>query len=223
LPYPFAHPAAVLPMARFGVPSALAIGSVVPDFWYFVPLVARADSHSLAGLAWFCVPAGLLLYLAFHTLLKQPLIELLSPRLAAFTTPGLPAARWRSVIFSLLAGALTHVAWDALTHANDNAPGHNWVQHASTLLGTAVLGAWLWRKLRSVPARPAALSNLARLATLGVLASIAAAALVAHAGWPELEIAEFRRFLRTGGIAAAQASGLAIITYALVWRLRKKR
>jgi len=210
-------------MARFGVPSALAIGSVVPDFWYFVPLVTRADSHGLAGLAWFCVPAGLLLYLVFHALLKQPLIDLFSTRLAAFTTPGLPAATWRAVIFSLLAGALTHIAWDALTHVNDDAPGHNWVQHASTLLGTLVLAVWLWRKLRSAAKRPPALSGVARLTAFAALTGIAAAAVLFHAGWPELEIGELKRFLRTGGIAAAQASGLAIITYALVWRLRKKR
>ena len=60
--YPFAHPAAVLPLARpmgrFAVPSALAIGSVAPR-----PLVLRArssaarTSHSLAGAA-LVLPAG---------------------------------------------------------------------------------------------------------------------------------------------------------------------
>ena len=77
MPYPFAHPAAVLPLARpmgrFAVPSALAIGSVVPDLWYFVPFADRADSHSLAALFWFCLPAGLAAYALFHLLLKQPL------------------------------------------------------------------------------------------------------------------------------------------------------
>src|SRR6188768_3171058 len=128
MPYPFAHPAAVLPLARplgrFGVPSALAIGSIAPDFWYFVPLVERGESHSVAGLAWFCLPLGLLLYALFHLFLKQPLIALLSPRV----------------------GALTHLAWDALTHSHDDAWRHNWLQHASTVGGTLVLGWWIWRK-----------------------------------------------------------------------------
>lgn len=96
MPYPFAHPAAVLPLARpmgrFAVPSALAIGSVLPDLWYIVPLVDRADSHSLAALFWFCLPAGLLSYVLFHRLLKQPLIALLSTRLGRFACAGLPAA-----------------------------------------------------------------------------------------------------------------------------------
>ena len=80
MPYPFAHPAAILPLAgpmgRFAAPSALAIGSVAPDLWYLVPGLARDDSHSLAGLFWFCLPAGALAYLAFHLLLKQPLLAL---------------------------------------------------------------------------------------------------------------------------------------------------
>jgi Domain of unknown function (DUF4184) len=62
VPYPFAHPAAVLllarPMGRFAVPSALVIGSVIPDLWYFLPFVGREASHSPAGLFWFCLPAG---------------------------------------------------------------------------------------------------------------------------------------------------------------------
>ena len=59
MPYPFAHPAAVLPLARLlgraGSPSALAIGSMIPDAWYFVPGLVRADSHGAAGLLWFCL------------------------------------------------------------------------------------------------------------------------------------------------------------------------
>jgi len=46
---------------------------VVPDLWYFVPFADRADSHSLAALFWFCLPAGLAAYALFHLLLKQPL------------------------------------------------------------------------------------------------------------------------------------------------------
>jgi hypothetical protein len=69
VPYPFAHPAAVLPLARFGVPSALVIGSVAPDLWYLLPFIDRAQTHSLSGVLAFCLPAGLLLYLLFHFVL----------------------------------------------------------------------------------------------------------------------------------------------------------
>jgi hypothetical protein len=78
LPFTFAHSAAAVPLrhvlGRFGVLSALVIGSIAPDLAFVLPIgVARLDSHSLAGLFWFCLPAGLLTYLLFHRVLKGPL------------------------------------------------------------------------------------------------------------------------------------------------------
>ena len=225
MPYPFAHPAAVLPLAplmgRFAVPSALAIGSVVPDLWYFVPMVTRVQSHSAAALIWFCIPLGLLVYALFHVLLKEPMIELLSPRLAAFSSPGLPAARWHAVLISLLAGAATHLVWDALTHSNDYAVhGHNWAQHASTALGTAVLLWWGWRKLRAAPLpRDAVLSLRSRIGIGLLLVAPAAAAALLGA----VDNGNLRTFVRSAGLAALQAMAVAIFVYCAVWHLRTKR
>jgi hypothetical protein len=210
MPYPFAHPAAVLPLVRplgrFAVPSALAIGSMAPDFWYFVPLLERGDSHSLAGLAWFCLPAGLILYTLFHRFLKQPLIALLSPRLGAFTPAGAPDVPLHAVMVSLLAGALTHLAWDALTHSYDHGlQRHNWLQHASTALGTMALGWWSWRKLRLAAAAPAPLSPVARVCILLALFAAAALAAWVTAGPPAADLRALRQFLRTGGFAAVHS------------------
>lgn len=228
MPYPFAHPAAVIPLARplgrFAVPSALAIGSMAPDFWYFVPLIARHQSHSLAGLAWFCLPAGLMLYTLFHLILKQPLIALVSPRLGRFTPAGLPDVPWHAVIVSLLAGALTHVAWDAVTHSyDDGLQHHNWLQHASTALGTAVLGWWAWRKLRLVPATPGPLSPLARARILLVLLGAASLAAWLTAEAPPADLRALRQFLRTGGFAAVQALGVALLVYCLLFQRKMLR
>lgn len=71
MPLTFAHPAAVLPtsrsLGRFGVLSALVIGSMAPDFVYFVPLgIHGSESHSIRGLIWFCVPSGMLVFFAYH-------------------------------------------------------------------------------------------------------------------------------------------------------------
>src|SRR5688500_2494323 len=228
MPYPFAHPAAVLPLARplgrFAVPSALAIGSMAPDFWYFVPLLERDESHSLVGLAWFCLPAGLLAYALFHLLLKQPLIALLSPRLGCFTPAGLPRVPWRAVIVSLMVGALTHLAWDALTHSYDEAAQrHNWLQHASTALGTLVLGWWSWRKLRLVPAAPGPLSSLARASI--VLALLGAGALAAGFTTQQqaADLLALRQCLRTGGFAAVQALSVALLVYCLLFQRKMFR
>lgn len=224
MPYPFAHPAAVLPLARpmgrLAVPSALAIGSVVPDLWYFVPFVSRVDSHGLAGLLWFCLPVGLSVYAIFHLLLKDPLIALLSPRLGAFSSPGLPTARWHAVVVSLLVGAATHQVWDALTHSNDFAVhGHNWAQHASTVLGTVVLAWWGWRKLQAVSPRPALLSLRSRIGIGLVLLTVAAAAALASA----VDAGGLRTLVRSAGMAALQAAAVAIFVYCAVWHLRTKR
>ena len=228
MPYPFAHPAAVLlllrPMGRFAVPSALAIGSISPDLWYFVPFLGRHETHSLAALGWFCLPAGLIAYTLFHLLLKQPLIALLSPRLGSFTPAAVPEVPLRAVVISLLAGAATHLLWDGFTHSDDESiQGHNWPQHASTLAGSVVLAWWVWQKLRQAPPAPSLLSPLARACTL--LALLGAAAL---AGWcaaepPAADLLALRQFLRTGGFAAAQALSVALLVYCLLFQRKMFR
>jgi hypothetical protein len=232
MPYPFAHPAAILPLARpmgrFAVPSALAIGSIIPDGWYLVPFLARDDSHSLAGLAAFCLPAGLLAYLAFHLLLKDPLVALLprsiACRLAGALAQPLPRVPWRAVIASLLAGAATHIAWDALAHERWVVNGFQLLQHASTLAGTAVLVAWLRRWLRTAAASRlppgCLLSSAARMAIVTLLVALSAGwALAAEpAGLPG-SAEEARATLRAAGAAAAQAFVLSAIGYAMLWRL----
>lgn len=233
MPYPFAHPAAVLPLAgamgRYAVPSALALGSMIPDAWYLVPSLARDDSHSLAGLFWFCLPAGLLAYLAFHLLLKQPLLALLpaplSSRLAAFASPALPRAGWAAVLASLLAGAFTHFAWDALTHERFVVHGFQVLQHASTLLGVVVLAAWLARWFRRAPARelPAGLRLAPRVrrGMLGLLIVLSAGWALAGAESLALPhtVDEWRDAMRATGMAGAQALALSTIGYAMLWKL----
>jgi hypothetical protein len=220
VPYPFAHPAAVLPLARpmgrFAVPSALAIGSVAPDLWHLVPLASRADSHSLAALLWFCLPVGLLAYALFHLVLKQPLIALLWPRLGAFACKGLPGAPWYAVVVSLLVGALTHLAWDAITHTNDHTmQDPNWFQHANTALGGVVLGGWIWRRVRRVPALPWQLSAFHRgCVALAIGGVMAIAALNAADSWPAFD----RQLIKSVGIGALQGLAAALLVYSLAFR-----
>jgi hypothetical protein len=176
VPYAFAHPAAVIPLRRllgkFSVPSALVVGSVIPDAWYFVPFVNRADTHSVVGLFLFCMPAALYVYAAFHLIFKQPLLALLpqplAGRLGAWTCPKLPAVPWRAVVVSIAAGVLSHLAWDALTRPGDvveafpqlastvvfgryEAQVHQLLQHGSTFIGAVFLVWWTCRKLRAAP------------------------------------------------------------------------
>ena len=233
MPYPFAHPAAILPlvrpMGRFAVPSALAIGCMVPDAWYLVPLLTRGDSHGLGGLLGFCLPAGLLAYLAFHQLLKQPLLALLpyglASRLAGVMVKGLPAASWGAVALSVLVGAATHLGWDWLTHERLLVNGVGVLQHASTAAGTLVLLGWLHRWYRRAPAgqlpRGYLLSLPARGAVLCLLVALSAAWALAAGEPPAVprSVEELRNALRTAGMAGSQALALSTIGYAMMWKL----
>jgi hypothetical protein len=236
LPYAFAHPAAVIPVAKLlgprAVPSALAIGAMVPDAWYLVPFVGREHGHSLPGALWFCLPAALLAYGAFHLLFKEPLLALLPPRLAArlarWGAPGLPAVPWLRVVVSALAGIATHLVWDAFTHHGyftfvesqlaDGVPLYRVLQHASTVLGAAFLAWWLWRKLRMTPPRPdvAAAPPSVRLLVGGamvVFPAIAFAATLQH-----FDAEALRAGARAGAVMAVSALGCVALCYSLLWR-----
>lgn len=173
MPFTLAHPAAILPLCQrlhyLGIVSALVIGSMSPDFVYWLPLsLHRGDSHSVPALFWFCLPSGFFVFWLYHARLKQPLIALLPQALTARLLP-LPPMRWRlrdiiPVLLALLCGAITHIIWDAFTH--DDTPVtrllpflemtlftaggyavrvYKVLQHGSTVVGLGVLALYGWR------------------------------------------------------------------------------
>jgi hypothetical protein len=254
MPYAFAHPAAVIPLhrllGRYAVPSALALGSVVPDAWYLLPFLARGDTHGAWGLVWFCLPAGLFAYAAFHLVFKAPVLALLPPaiagRLCAYACRGLPSAPWPSVLACLALGSATHVAWDALTHrgaltiafpALESAIRigpysvfpYQVLQHASTLLGAAFLAGWIALKLRAVPAAPlhrpsvGSLPRVALLAVIGVAASLSFAGTLLEASFTYTRIEEARTALRAAALIAASVTGAILVVYCVLWRIRQGR
>jgi hypothetical protein len=227
-------PVAKLLGAR-AVPSALAIGAMIPDAWYVVPLLEREHGHALPGALLFCVPAGLLAYAVFHLIFKQPLLALaprwLAERLAAWTTPGLPRARWRRVLLSLLAGIATHLAWDAFTHAGHFpiletvvAGGihlHQVLQHASTLLGTWFIATWILRKLRATPPRATqcVLDDRLRYAVVAAMTGLPGAAFLLALRAFEAEPAPLA--LRAAGVTALSALALLALLFSVGWKLAR--
>ena len=126
MPFTLSHPAAVLPLRKYGVLSALVIGSMMPDVMYFLPFIPMHQSygHTLPGLFFFCLPGGLLLLWLFHSLLKKPLISLFpssqQEKLLAASDHfhfG-PGKRFTEIAASIFVGAVTHVVWDSFTHSN---------------------------------------------------------------------------------------------------------
>jgi hypothetical protein len=126
MPFTISHTAVVLPfsrwLARWQILSAATIGAMVPDFRIFFPGMPRWETHSMVALFTFCLPVGLITYWLFQGLIKTPIIEVL---------PEGPYARWRPLAAQanirsirqwllaaagMLAGALTHLIWDAFTH-----------------------------------------------------------------------------------------------------------
>jgi hypothetical protein len=130
VPFTASHPAAVLPLVRLGlVPSALVIGSMVPDVPYFVPSpVGAGTTHSAIGVVTVDVVLGLVLYAVWHGLLAPGAVALA------------PAALRRR----LPEGAL-RVGWWRRTPSRDGelptvlAAGRT----ASLVAGAAVVGASL--------------------------------------------------------------------------------
>lgn len=181
MPFTLAHPAAAVPLlrmlGRYGVLSALVVGSLMPDLSYFFSFEKwYTGSHSLLGLFWFCLPAGLLSYLVFHIFLKGPLLGLVP--VSVFLRCGvyaenyrsLPLVSWVAVIASLLVGSMTHLAWDSFTHKNTLVVNlfpvlqyslfsfgkyqvylFKILQHLSTVFGVALMAWWIWRHLKLMP------------------------------------------------------------------------
>ncbi|MBO0720492.1 MAG: DUF4184 family protein [Blastocatellia bacterium] len=124
MPFTLSHTAAIIPIARKPlVFSALVVGSMSPDFPYFINLAPRGEfGHTIPGIFLFCLPAGMLLLWVFHRLMKFPLFSLLPLTLQVRLISHArdfnfwPIARHLWVITSLLIGIMTHVFWDGFTH-----------------------------------------------------------------------------------------------------------
>lgn len=138
VPFTLSHPAAVLPLRRccprwLDFP-ALVIGSMTPDFAYYLPgCEPPLPTHSFPGSIVLCLPAGLLLLAALHWL-KRPLCFVLpQPHRGALAPLAAAKRSWNVRTFSaaglsVLLGAWTHIAWDCFTHI------HGWgVEHLALL------------------------------------------------------------------------------------------
>lgn len=249
MPLTLAHPAAILPLfrplGRWAVPSALVLGSMSPDFAYFLP-GTDLSTHSADALLWFDLPAGGLAYATWHALVARPLVALLPRGVAERLLPLLTerAAQLRppvqAVAVSLLVGAATHLAWDSFTHSGtwltDAVPllgtelgriGAYHVrifgvlQHASTAVGCAVLALWALDWLDTAPGVPVrdgvnqSLRWLARATLVGLPGVVGAA-------WAlTTRAGESVQAMAGAAVFASLPVGLVLaLGWAGLWRLR---
>jgi hypothetical protein len=161
--------------------TCLVIGSMAPDFEYFARAKqASAISHTWIGLVAWNLPVTLILALAFHHLVKWPLV-LVAPRFIARRAAvfaqrpwgsGAPLGFFAACAVSALLGALTHLLWDGITHSDGlivphvtalrtpidlpmldrDMVLHRVLQHVSTVVGLLVITAVAGRALyRTTP------------------------------------------------------------------------
>lgn len=181
MPWTFSHPAAILPLKRYcprylSFPGLLA-GSLMPDFGYYIGNFELArHAHTVLGGVYACLPPGLVLLLLL-ALLRDPLLFLLPRRHRDVVGHVLPESTRLTlralavVCASIVIGAWSHTAWDALTHdgrwgqvqlpwlgevvwtlAGVEIPVYAVLQHASTLFGALVLVVGYRRRLRRTDA-----------------------------------------------------------------------
>lgn len=169
MPFTFSHPAIILPLVylprRWFSLTGLVIGSITPDFEYFLRMRINSNySHTWDGLFWFDLHLGLLLAFIFHNLVRESLFNnlpsFLKSRLVAFGQFDWNSyfrKNWFIVIVSLLIGSASHLFWDSFTHgsgyfaelipalknnvnfAGEQVRTYRILQHSSSLLGALVI------------------------------------------------------------------------------------
>ena len=164
MPFTFVHPAIILPLnklPRWFSMTGLLIGSLVPDFEYFLRMNIQSEySHTLAGLFWFNLPLSILIAFIFHNIVKIKLINNLPKFLQyrfqnynSFLWNQYFKKNWLKITVSILIGAFLHLLWDSFTHISGyfveqfpllknevlilkyHIPIFKILQHGSTILG----------------------------------------------------------------------------------------
>jgi hypothetical protein len=192
VPFTPAHPAAILPLLRRGrwVSAGLVTGSIAPDLPTYLPLgLTHEQTHPLTAILW---PDGLLAIGALLVWWGPLRPALMSLWPAAAARCGPPAWRdlriWRTrataaqwlgwLALSELVALATHLLWDGFTHrdgyfaehwsllnrAIDGHPIFNLLQFWCSVVGIAVVAAYLvieWRRRRGAAAAASAAATTA--------------------------------------------------------------
>lgn len=170
MPLTFAHPAAILPFSRKSKYihfSALVLGSMAPDFEYFLTGRPMGDiGHTFAGFFWFNLPLVILVYFIYQLFIHEALFNHLPICLQDLCTKRIDSnGIVKALVFcySALFGMITHVVWDSFTHINGymvlrfpdfftystnlygfSIPLYKFLQHGSTLFGLTIILAYMY-------------------------------------------------------------------------------
>lgn len=234
MPVTIAHPAAVLPLRGLGLPlAAMVIGSMAPD----LPVFSRSwqtygFTHSVLGIVTIDLAITLVL-LAFWDLWGRDALVDTAPAAVRDRLPArAPLGRraWLLAPLAAVLGSVTHVVWDAFTHAGRwgvravpwlqqvHGPlrGEQWAQHASGVGGILVVGLALLAVLRRPvldAGRPRRLPAATLPATVGVACLLSVGTFLSRLGEP-VELAAFDAAV-VGIVSLAVVLGLVTLAWSL--------
>ena len=170
MPLTFAHPAAILPFSRKSRSihfSALVLGSMAPDFEYFLTGRPMGEiGHTFAGFVWFNLPLVILVYFIYRLFVHETLFNHLPLCLQDPYVKRIDSNEIVKIVvfcYSALFGMLTHVVWDSFTHINGymvlkfpvfftystniygfSIPLYKFLQHGSTLFGLTIILVYMY-------------------------------------------------------------------------------
>jgi hypothetical protein len=124
MPFTISHAAFVLPFRRFVPPAVLCglmIGSIVPDFGYFIRAFGVASfAHTVLGALCFSLPVGWAMYLLMRFSFKRIAKVLPIPHSSFLMSWGIERPIGMRTLFAvavaLFVGALSHNFVDSFTH-----------------------------------------------------------------------------------------------------------
>jgi hypothetical protein len=211
MPLTIAHVAAVLPVRRLPIViSAFIVGTMAPDFEYFVRLAPQSRwSHHFPGIFVFTLPCALAVLWLYHRVVKNPAIALLPEAIQRRLPEGIEnfafggVVRFVGIVLSVLGGIATHIIWDMVTHKDTpiyrrwdfmqsyfslpmvgDLVGYKILQHASTVIGLFALCSWfaIWYHRSTPRSRDfAQYSSTPKLAPVAFMLTISGAAALARA------------------------------------------
>ena len=126
MPFTFAHPAILIPIGykRRLSATALIIGSMVPDFEFFLKMRTGENiGHHWYGILLFDVPLSIICCYVFHLILRDMLIDQ-SPQWLYERFNKMKEFDWHTyakknpatVLLSIMLGIISHLFLDAFTH-----------------------------------------------------------------------------------------------------------
>lgn len=175
MPFTFTHPAIVIPIKKKWTSlfcfTALVIGSMAPDFEYFIRFIPIGTiGHTAAGFFYLNLPLCFLIAYIFHYIVKKPfIVNLPSPIDKWYYSFAVEKWEIKSIkdfivfTYSVLIGMASHVFWDSFTHktgsfvkmvsfmresiciVNHKIPVYKFSQHGSTMIGLIIILIYLYR------------------------------------------------------------------------------